>query len=256
MTGRRGSRGRWTARGLRSDAPAFAASAALALLLAATLALSACGRPTNRSAANSPTPPTSASRTGGAAPAVLGPSGSSTTAPVAHTVMKEFAPLDEHGTLTAAAEPGGTGSCFATSIAVPLSGVYRCLSQNTILDPCFAPAQEKVPTTVVCFGDPWSDGTIIKLAGALPTYAPDLSYGNPWAIELGNGARCVAVTGAVPVLGDVDLTYRCADGSVAGLTTDDNGTMAAHYGPPTGPLQDVSVLTAWRGRSYRLAGNA
>jgi hypothetical protein len=168
--------------------------------------------------------------------------------------MKQFAPLDENGQLTAAAEPGGSGSCFATSIAVPLSGVYRCLSQNTILDPCFAPAHEKVPSTVVCFGDPWSDGTILSLTADLPAYDPDLSYGNPWAIELGNGARCVAVTGAVPVLDDVDLTYRCVDGSVAGLTTDDNGTMAAHYGPATGPLQDVGVLTAWRGRSYRLAG--
>jgi hypothetical protein len=226
------------------------------LLLAAAVLLGGCGGGSPAAHGNSPAPLSSAPGTGGgAAPAVLDPSGSTTSpAPAAHTVMKEFAPLDENGQLTASAEPGGSGSCFATSIAVPLSGVYRCLSQNTILDPCFAPAHEKVPSTVVCFGDPWSDGTILSLAGALPAYDPDLSYGNPWAIELGNGARCVAVTGAVPVLGAIDLTYQCADGSVAGLTTDDNGTLAAHYGPAGGPLQDVDVLTAWRGRSYRLAG--
>jgi len=258
MTGRRGSRGRWTARGLRLATPARAAAATTGALLAAALLLSACGgAPSAPPATNSSAPLSSAPGTGGAAPAVLDPSDPTSSAPVVtHTVMKEFAPLDEHGQLTTAAEPGGSGSCFATSIAVPLSGVYRCLSQNTILDPCFAPAHKKVPTSVVCFGDPWSDGTIISLTGALPTYAPDLTEGNPWAIELGNGARCVAVTGAVPVLGDVYLTYRCVDGSVAGLTTDDNGTLAAHYGPAGGPLQDVGVLTAWRGRSYRLAGNA
>jgi len=254
MTGRRGSCGRWTARGLRLATRLPAASAVLTVLGAAALVLSGCGG-TPSAHGNSPTPLTSASHTGGVRAAVLGPSGSTTSAaPVTHTVMKQFAPLDENGQLTASAEPGGSGSCFATSIAVPLSGVFRCLSQNTILDPCFAPANEKVPTAVVCFGDPWSDGAIISLTETLPTYAPDLSYGNPWAIELGNGARCVAITGAVPVLGDVDLTYRCVDGSVAGLTTDDNGAMAAHYGPSSGPLQDVGVLTAWRGRSYRLAG--
>lgn len=255
MTGGRGCRGGWVARGLNFAAPARAAGAVAALGIAAAVVLSGCGGPP-AARGNSPTALTSASGTGGAVqPAVLDPSGSTTSPPaVAHTVMKQFAPLDENGQLTAPAEPGGSGSCFATSIAVPLSGVYRCLSQNTILDPCFAPAHQKVPATVVCFGDPWSDGTILSLTGSLPTYDPDLSYGNPWAIELGNGARCVAVTGAVPVLGDIDLTYQCVDGSVAGLTTDDSGAMAAHYGPASGPLQDVGVLTAWRGRSYRLAG--
>jgi hypothetical protein len=254
MTGGRGCRVGSIARGPGLAAPARAAAAVVALLVAAAVVLSGCGGSPAASGGSSNTL-TPASGSAGVEPAALDPSDPSTSpAAVTHTVMKQFAPLDENGQLTAAAEPGGSGSCFATSIAVPLSGVYRCLSQNTILDPCFAPAKQKVPSTVVCFGDPWSDGTILSLTGSLPAYNPDLQYGNPWAIELGNGARCVAVTGAVPVLDDIDLTYRCVDGSVAGLTTDDSGEMAAHYGPASGPLQDVGVLTAWRGRSYRLAG--
>lgn len=189
----------------------------------------------------------------GARPVVLGPSQSPSPA-AQQTLMKQFAPLDEQGALVVDAQPAGSGSCFATSIAVPLAGVYRCLSANTILDPCFAPERESSPATVVCFADPWSSGRIMTLTRALPSYDPDLTDGNPWAVELSNGARCVAVTGAVPVLGGVALTYQCAGTTVAGVTTDADGNMSAEYGPASGPLTHVGVAIAWRGRSYRFSG--
>ena len=248
MTTRGGARGRRPARAWRL--PVLVAALVVAL---ATGLLAGCTSPGHQATPSS-SALTSAPGSGGAAPAVLGPSGSaSSSPPVLHTDMREFVPLDAQGKLTTSAQQGGSGSCFATSIAVPLSGVFRCLSDNTILDPCFAPVHEGSPATVVCFADPWSGGTILTLTAPLPTYSPDLTEGNPWALELGNGARCVAVTGAIPVLGDVELTYRCEDGGVAGLTTTDDGTLVAHYGPSSGPLQDVGVLTAWRGRSYRFA---
>jgi hypothetical protein len=237
----------------RSRAARLFRAAALAILLAGTLALTACAGKSAPDTSRSGQPLASAPASHGAHPVVLGPSDSSS--PVAlQTQMRQFAPLDEHGTLTVAAESAGSGSCFATSIAVPLSGVYRCLADNTIYDPCFAPARETSPATVVCFADPWSSGQTLTLTRALPTYDPDLTDGNPWALELANGARCVSVTGAVPALGDVDLTYACTGGSVAGLSTSDDGSMMAHYGPASGPLTDVGVSVAWRGRSYRLAG--
>ncbi|MGH8963395.1 MAG: hypothetical protein ACRDWT_19760 [Jatrophihabitantaceae bacterium] len=167
-------------------------------------------------------------------------------------VQKLFTPFDENGQLSVHASDGGRGSCFATSIAVPVSGVFRCLSGNTILDPCFAPVHETSPAEVTCFADPWSDGFTIHLAGKLPTYDPVLAAGDPWAIELTNGVRCVSVTGAVPSLGKVDLTYRCDVSMAAGITSGDNGTIIAHYGPVEGPLTDVAVATAWRGRSFRI----
>lgn len=235
----------------RSRVARLLRAAALAIMLAGALALTACAGKAGPADTHSPLASAPASR--GAHPAVLGPSQS--PSPVAlQTVMKQFAPLDEDGTLTVAAEPGGSGSCFATSIAAPLSGVYRCLSDNTILDPCFAPVHEPTPATVVCFADPWSTGQVLTLTRPLPSYDPDLTDGNPWALQLANGARCVFVTGAVPALGNVDLTYTCGGGSVAGLSTNDDGGMVAHYGPASGPLTDVGVSVAWRGRSYRLAG--
>lgn len=242
-TGMRGSR--------RALAPMLSA---LAAVLVAVITLGGCATAPHHGAGGAPL--TSAPGTGGAAPVGLGPSGSPSTSAAAavQTTMKEFAPLDATGRVTTAAHRGGDGSCFATSIAVPLAGVYRCLSGNTILDPCFAPARETTPATVVCYADPWSAGTVLTLAGGLPRYAPDLTEGNPWAIELGTGARCIAITGTVTSVGNIDLTYSCDDGSSAGLTVDTDGVMSAHYGQPDGPLQQTGVVVAWRGRSYRFAG--
>jgi hypothetical protein len=229
--------------------------AALVLLLAGVVVLAGCAGPSGHGGGHRPgaAPLSSVPDGPGARPAHVGPSQS--PSPVAQqTVMKQFAPLDEHGALVVDAQPAGTGSCFATSIAVPLAGVYRCLSDNTIFDPCFAPEQESSPPTVACFADPWSTGRILTLTGALPSYDPDLTDGNPWAIVLSNGARCVAVTGAVPVLGSVELTYQCAHSTVAGVSLDADGNLSAEYGPASGPLTSVGVATAWRGRSYRFAG--
>lgn len=170
------------------------------------------------------------------------------------TRQRVFAPYDATGALTVHSTDGGTGSCFATSIAVPLAGVYRCLAGNTLLDPCFAPAKETTPETVACFLSPWSDARVITVSGALPAFHPVLMTGNPWAVELANGVRCVAVTGAVPSYNDVDLTYRCDGQNMAGIDTDASGNITAHYGPTDGPLIDVGAVAAWRGRSYRISG--
>ena len=170
------------------------------------------------------------------------------------THEKEFAPYNDAGVLTVHQVAGGSGRCFSTSIAVPLAGVYRCLAGNTLLDPCFAPAHESTPATVACFLSPWSDAQVITLAGGLPAFHPVLMTGNPWAIELQNGVHCVVVTGAVPSYNDVDLIYHCDGANMAGVDTDGSGNITAHYGPVDGPLIDVGVVTAWRGRSYRIAG--
>jgi hypothetical protein len=121
-------------------------------------------------------------------------------------IQKLFAPYDESGKLTVSAAPGTAGECFATSIAVPVAGVFRCLAANQILDPCFAPVHESAPPIVTCFADPWSAGQTITVSGALPDYDPVLTEGDPWGIELTNGVHCVSVTGAIPSLGGVDLT--------------------------------------------------
>jgi hypothetical protein len=247
------ARGRALTRVLRASIPAVAAAACLGVL-------AACGSPT--STANSPKPnsatpaPTSSASSGGAQPAAVDPTQATApgTVPAKPPTVHQFTPFDENGRRLVHARAAGHGSCFATSIAVPVAGVFRCLIGNTILDPCFASARESTPATVACFADPWSTGQIITLTHALPKYDPVLTEGNPWAIVLADGRRCVSVTGAVPALGDVDLTYRCDGNDAAGITVNDDGTVTAHYGPSTGPLADTAVLDEWRGRSFRFAG--
>jgi hypothetical protein len=227
----------------------FGCVVALAAALVAGLLLAGCagrGAPSRgRPAGARPGAASSAAATGGptAQPSWDG-----------RTREKQFAPYDDAGVLTVPQVAGGPGRCFSTSIAVPLAGVYRCLAGNTLLDPCFAPAREGTPQTVACFLSPWSDAQVITVSGALPTFQPVLMSGNPWAIELENGVHCVVVTGAVPSYNDVDLIYHCDGSNMAGVDADSSGNLTAHYGPVDGPLIDVGVVTAWRGRSYRISG--
>ena len=226
------------------------ATSAAPIIVVALAALTAC-------ASNHPAGARSSAGTSSAAPSGSATqSATSTASPSGPTTMKTYAPFDENGRLTVKVIRGGTGTCFATSIAVPLSGVYRCLEGNTILDPCFAPVHESTPPSVACFDDPWTPGELVTLHSSLPVYTPVLTAGNPWGLELENGTHCVSVTGAIPSLGDIDLSYRCDGGLVAGITTADNGTLTAHVGPPGGPLLPVGVPAAWRGRSYRFPGTS
>jgi hypothetical protein len=243
MASSEGVRGRALTRALRAS-----------ILIFGLVVLAACAAPAGHVGSTPTTTPPSTSQSSSpgtspqaVVPVVLNPDQAKPA------TQKLFAPFDQNGHLTVHASNGGAGSCFSTSIAVPVSGVFRCLSGNTILDPCFAPVDETSPATVTCFADPWSDGLTIHLEGNLPTYDPVLSAGDPWAIQLTNGVRCVSVTGALPALGSVNLNYRCDVSMAAGITTGDNGTIIAHYGPVEGPLTDVAVATAWRGRSFRIA---
>lgn len=239
--------------GRRGRAPTHALRASIVIVALAALTLvglTACSSP-SQSGSQPPISPaaitTNHSNPPAAVPVALDPSKAKPA------VQKQFAPFDENGRLVVPASDGGAGSCFTTSIAVPVAGVFRCLAGNTILDPCFASVHESSPATVTCFADPWSEGATVHLAASLPEYAPVLTAGDPWGIELTNGVRCVSITGTVPSFGAVNLTYRCDVSMVAGITVGDNGAIVAHYGPLEGPLTDVAVATAWRGRSYRIS---
>jgi hypothetical protein len=187
------------------------------------------------------------------------PAGAAAAKPVVHYSVpnqKVFAPYDQSGKLAARVTGSEHGTCWTSSISIPVSGVYRCLAHNQILDPCFAPAVETTPLTVSCFADPWSPGTRVTLGAALPKDEPVLKDGSPWALELGNGAHCVVVTGAVPVLDGFALQYRCDAGAVASLQTAGDGSVGVLYGPAGGPLGPAAVLAVWRGHSYRFASTA
>jgi hypothetical protein len=140
-----------------------------------------------------------------------------------------------------------TGTCWTTSIAAPVAGAYRCISEDRIYDPCFAPAQLVRPIQVACVPAPWSDAEVLRLAGGLPHSAPLPSTARPWAIQLDNGARCVAATGTVPQVNGVDLGFHCAAGRDAALVSGSAALGVAEYGAPSAAaLRRVTVTTIWR----------
>jgi len=223
-------------------------AAALALVLTACSQASAhnTGHVT---ATGTPTAPTSIATS---------PGGNITGQPAAHFAQPQqelFTPYDENGILDVDVSKTESGQCWTSSIAMPISGVFRCMVDNEIMDPCFAPAVDTDPVSVTCFADPWTPGITITLSKPLPTEDLILKDGNPWALELANGARCVVLTGALPVLGTYTLQYRCDKGAVASLQTDENGDISVMYGPADGPLEPTGILTAWRGQSYRFGSS-
>jgi hypothetical protein len=169
--------------------------------------------------------------------------------------QKLFAPYDESGHLVGEVSRKITGQCWTSSITIPIAGVYRCLSRNTIYDPCFAPAIDTKPLTVTCYADPWTPGTTMTLTSALPTEHLILKNGDPWALELDNSSRCIFQTGTLAELNGNTLDYRCTGGDVASLQTSVDGSISVLYGPSDGPLTPDGIVTAWRGQSYRFGSS-
>lgn len=113
-----------------------------------------------------------------------------------------------------------SGSCFAASIASPeRPDAYRCTAGNAILDPCFASLDDQAP--LACAQDPWSANVVsLTLSGPPPSNlelaAPDPDYAGstPWALELTNGQRCTAMTGATAPVAGLRVNYGCIGGGV------------------------------------------
>jgi hypothetical protein len=163
------------------------------------------------------------------------------------TLIKTFRAYDSAGQLTVAVSHTTVGVCWTSSIAVPIPGAYRCYAGNKILDPCFAPPMQLQPESLACVDDPWSEAILLKVHSPLPPVA-SLDGSRPWAVQLDNGARCVAATGIVPSVQGVDLAYRCANGKSAGLVDGAAAVMSAQYGAPAAKsLRTVTVTTIWRG---------
>ena len=192
--------------------------AARAGLVVLVLALSACSSNSH----HSPTPPN-------------------------HTLIKTFHAYAANGDLSVQVADIASGSCWTTSIAAPVAGAYRCISEDRIYDPCFAPVHPVAPIQVACVTTPWSDAEVLRVTGRLPNAAPLPGTPRPWAIQLSNGARCVAVTGTVPQVSGVDLGFHCADGRDAALVSGAATLAVAEYGTPTATrLRRVTVTTIWR----------
>ncbi len=85
------------------------------------------------------------------------------------------------------------GSCWTGSIAVQRTDAFRCMSGNTIHDPCFISGKK----SVACPDDLLRDrGTAMNLTASLPGNAQTGSD-NVWAFQLASGALCRMGTGTI-----------------------------------------------------------
>jgi hypothetical protein len=170
------------------------------------------------------------------------------TSPVsAATMAKTFAPYSAAGQLTAHTSSRATGSCWTSSIALSDPNAFRCISNNQILDPCFAPPHVTAPTTVACFSDPWTPGLLLTLSEKLPAPDPGTRT-TPWALELADGTRCVALTGTVDQVGTLDMGYSCGGTAQAGLVASSGAGTAQSVELRTSgsaPLHAEAVRTTW-----------
>lgn len=164
------------------------------------------------------------------------------------TVITSFSPFSPSGSLTVGVTDRAVGECWTSSIVVPVASAYRCLVGNDIADPCFEPPKHTVPATVACVSSPWSSARVVTLTKALPAPATIGKPHNPWAVQLANGARCVAASGTVQSVEGVALNLLCPGGTAAGGLDDHHAKWTVKYGAATaGRLVRVEVIAAWRG---------
>lgn len=164
------------------------------------------------------------------------------------TVVTRFTPYSSAGALIASVTARATGRCWTGSIVVPVAGAYRCIVGNNIADPCFAPPHPTRPVTVACLPDPWSGAQVVTVTDPLPVTRPIGNAARPWAVQLANGAHCVASTGTVQSVQGIALNLLCPGEMAAGGLDTANPLWQVQYGPKAGgPLTRVDVARAWHG---------
>ncbi len=191
---------------------------------------------------NATTTPSTTPATG---PTTPKPSAQTTSPTIVKTRVRVFTPFHADGTPSVPVTRTRAGTCWTSSVAAPVRGAYRCFGGNEILDPCFVASEDAAG--VLCLTSPWATAQKLTLRAALPADAPGLDATRPWALELANGARCVAVTGTAPAVAGVSLAYSCGKRHGAALITSRGSLLTAHYAKfDDSALRTIGVAVAWR----------
>jgi hypothetical protein len=152
-------------------------------------------------------------------------------------------------TLTTAAN----ASCEPGSEAI--GQAYRCFAGNAVYDPCWA--EKAAVPTVLCVADPWSrTDARLTVSSQLSPIPAEGGIGEPWAVQLSGGQRCLMVQGAHGAFQGHVIDYYCGQGLslLRGLTTGSQPWTARSVvitsGQQTrGPVQTIAI--AWYGSPDR-----
>jgi hypothetical protein len=108
--------------------------------------------------------------------------------------------------------PTQSGNCWTDSIAVARSGVWRCMVDNGIHDPCFS--SRGLTDAVICDADPARNqaGFVLKLTKPLPKPSTDEPPDpRPWLVKLADGTICEIETGTTSMVNGTVIPYDCSD---------------------------------------------
>ena len=120
--------------------------------------------------------------------------------PEARTEIIVFAP--------AIPEQTKAGQCSGPSQIVGRADARQCMVGHRIFDPCVKSADK-----LVCAATPWSsDKSFVIDVGRPPIESPHVDPGGVVAMELADGANCVAVGGDTIAFDGHAVNYRCDSG--------------------------------------------
>lgn len=135
----------------------------------------------------------------------------------AQTQVKLILPFPAPGSLGLRIAARVTGQCFAASVAD--SGrpdAWRCMSGNSIYDPCFEGFEQRT-IVVACLDSPRASAAVVLTpAGGVPRQMANKGSplaSPPWSLSLANGASCGLLTGATFGFAGMRLTYGCTGGA-------------------------------------------
>jgi len=105
-----------------------------------------------------------------------------------------------------------TGSCTSTSNVLNRVDAWRCITDNSIYDPCFSISGNS--QAVICDTSPLSDSTGFKLnlTESLPARGTASPVKSAWAFELADGTNCIFMGGATATFEGKRVNYSCSDG--------------------------------------------
>jgi hypothetical protein len=210
-----------------------------------------------------PTPTSTPSVTTTSPPTTLSPPTSQTTVPT--TTVMTFNPWTEAGRLS----PGFTvlghvsgGSCFTalgstnsegqtseadTSIGDPSNeNAWRCISDNGIYDPCFAPIGKSDVTELACSVSPYlkDDVYLLEINQPIPTNSARAKHTGLWplVLVLQNGDQCEVIQGTAIRAG---FNYGCNDGNATNPSTASEPWTVTYLPNGSNTSVTMTVTTVW-----------
>jgi serine/threonine protein kinase len=137
---------------------------------------------------------------------------SSTSTPTPQPTAKQiYSPANANGGLAVSNPTTTHGSCFTSSNVIQRADAFRCTSGNFLYDPCFSIND----TQLLCPSDgPWANSGVLINVSALVSFGgkDQGTSGQPWAIQMADGTRCLAVSGATNEVAGQRLGYFCKHG--------------------------------------------